>query len=140
MGAIGIIGCLLSVIGAVIIIFHAPEDPQVTSVQELVAYMLKPGFLVYGICVILVVSGMIWKVAPKWGKRSPIVYLVICSLIGSLSVMAVKAFGIAVKLTIEGNNQFNQVSTYVFGFMCAVFIIVQVNYFNKALDLFSSNV
>lgn len=43
MGPIGIIGCLLSVIGAVIIIFHAPEDPEVQSVQELVAYMLKPG-------------------------------------------------------------------------------------------------
>lgn len=43
MGPIGIIGCLLSVIGAVIIIFHAPEDPEVQSVQELVAYMLEPG-------------------------------------------------------------------------------------------------
>lgn len=43
MGPIGIIGCLLSIIGAVIIIFHAPEDPEVQSVQELVAYMLKPG-------------------------------------------------------------------------------------------------
>jgi EamA domain-containing membrane protein RarD len=43
MGPIGIIGCLLSVIGAVIIIFHAPEDPEVQSVQELVTYMLKPG-------------------------------------------------------------------------------------------------
>lgn len=43
MGPIGIIGCSLSVIGAVIIIFHAPEDPDVQSVQELVTYMLKPG-------------------------------------------------------------------------------------------------
>jgi hypothetical protein len=43
LGPIGIIGCLLSVIGAVVIIFHAPEDPEVQSVQELVTYMLKPG-------------------------------------------------------------------------------------------------
>ncbi|OAD04971.1 hypothetical protein MUCCIDRAFT_73048 [Mucor lusitanicus CBS 277.49] len=140
MGPIGIIGCLLSVIGAVIIIFHAPEDPDVQSVQELVAYMLKPGFLVYGILVILIVVGMIWKVVPRYGKTKPIVYLSICSLIGSLSVMAVKAFGIAVKLTVAGNNQFNQPSTYIFGFMCALFILVQVNYFNKALDLFCTNV
>ncbi|GAA5795303.1 hypothetical protein HPULCUR_000658 [Helicostylum pulchrum] len=133
MGPIGIIGCLLSVIGAVIIIFHAPEDPEVQSVQELVAYMLKP-------VVVLVVIIMIWKVVPRWGKTSPIVYLSICSLVGSLSVMAIKAFGIAVKLTIAGNNQFNQPSTYIFGFMCILFILTQVNYFNKALDLFSTNV
>lgn len=49
MGPIGIIGCLLSVIGAVIIIFHAPEDPDVQSVQELVAYMLKPGQKVWAV-------------------------------------------------------------------------------------------
>ncbi|KAG2230252.1 Non-imprinted in Prader-Willi/Angelman syndrome region protein 2 [Thamnidium elegans] len=140
MGPIGIIGCLLSVIGAVIIIFHAPEDPEVQSVQELVAYMLKPGFLTYSIVVVLVVIVMIWKVVPRWGKTSPIVYLSICSLVGSLSVMAIKAFGIAVKLTVAGNNQFNQPSTYIFGFMCILFILTQVNYFNKALDLFSTNV
>lgn len=167
MGPIGIIGCLLSVIGAVIIIFHAPEDPEVQSVQELVTYMLKPGlcnicllvsnhsthfffvvyctnisigFLVYGILVILIVVGMIWKVVPRYGKTKPIVYLSICSLIGSLSVMAVKAFGIAVRLTVAGSNQFNQPSTYIFGFMCALFILIQVNYFNKALDLFCTNV
>lgn len=98
------------------------------------------GFLVYSILVILVVIGMIWKVVPRWGKTSPIVYLSICSLIGSLSVMAAKAFGIAVRLTVAGNNQFNQPSTYIFGIMCIIFIVVQVNYFNKALDVFSTNV
>jgi hypothetical protein len=95
---------------------------------------------VYSILVVLAVIGMIWKVVPRWGKISPLVYLSICSLVGSLSVMAVKAFGIAVKLTVAGNNQFNQPSTYIFGFMCVLFIIIQVNYFNKALDLFSTNV
>lgn len=43
LGSIGIIGCLLSLIGAVIIVLHAPEDPQVQSVEELTSYMLQPG-------------------------------------------------------------------------------------------------
>ncbi|CAO3597728.1 unnamed protein product [Absidia cylindrospora] len=54
--------------------------------------------------------------------------------------MTIKAFGIAVKLTIAGNNQFTQASTYIFGLMCVVFILIQMNYFNKALDTFSTNV
>ena len=83
---------------------------------------------------------MIWKVVPRWGKTKVMVYVTICSLIGSLSVMTIKAFGIAVRLTAGGNNQFKQPSTYVFGFMCIIFILTQVNYFNKALDTFSTNV
>ncbi|KAI8063057.1 hypothetical protein BDF21DRAFT_466954 [Thamnidium elegans] len=40
---------------------------------------------------------MICKVVPRWGKTSPIVYLSICSLVGSLSVMAIKAFAVSEK-------------------------------------------
>ncbi|KAI8368264.1 magnesium transporter [Radiomyces spectabilis] len=140
MGPTGIIGCVLSLIGAVIIVLHAPEDPDVQSVQELVQYMTQPGFMIYGVLVIIVTVGLIWKAVPRWGKENVIVYVAICSLIGSLSIMAIKAFGIAVRLTIAGNNQFKQPSTYVFAFMCVIFVLTQVNYFNKALDTFSTNV
>ncbi|TFY59110.1 hypothetical protein EVJ58_g5988 [Rhodofomes roseus] len=54
--------------------------------------------------------------------------------------MAIKGFGVAVKLTFAGNNQFTHVSTYVFGITVAGCILVQMNYFNKALDTFSTNV
>ena len=54
--------------------------------------------------------------------------------------MAIKGFGIAVKLTLGGSNQFIYVSTYVFGIVVGLCIMVQMNYFNKALDTFSTNV
>ncbi|KAI8332237.1 magnesium transporter [Chlamydoabsidia padenii] len=140
LGPTGMVGCLLSLIGAVIIVLHSPEDPAVQSVDELVSYMLQPGFITYAVIVVLVTMGLIWQAVPRWGKTRPIVYVTICSLVGSLSIMAIKAFGIAVRLTIGGNNQFTQFSTYVFGFMCLVFILTQMNYFNKALDTFSTNI
>lgn len=140
LGPSGIIGCLLSLIGAVIIVLHSPEDPAVESVDRLVSYMLQPGFIAYFVLVILVTVGLIWKAVPRWGKTRPIVYVTICSLVGSMTIMSIKAFGIAVKLTISGNNQFTQASTYVFGFMCVMFILIQMHYFNKALDNFSTNV
>ena len=83
---------------------------------------------------------MIYGVAPTYGRKNPIVYISICSLVGSVSIMAVKGFGVAVKLTFAGNNQFGLLSTYVFMFMVAGCIVVQMNYFNKALDTFSTNV
>ncbi len=83
---------------------------------------------------------MIYVVAPKHGRSNPVVYVSICSLVGSVSVMAIKGFGVAVKLTFQGNNQFTHPSTYVFGIVVALCILVQMNFFNKALDTFSTNV
>ena len=83
---------------------------------------------------------MIYLVAPVHGRKTPVVYLSICSLVGSVSIMAIKGFGVAVKLTLGGNNQFTHPSTYVFGIVIAVCIVTQMNYFNKALDTFSTNV
>jgi hypothetical protein len=83
---------------------------------------------------------MIYSVVPKYGRTNPIVYISICSLVGSVSIMAIKGFGVAVKLTFAGNNQFTHPSTYFFGFIVTLCIVVQMNYFNKALDTFSTNV
>ncbi|KAL9089816.1 MAG: hypothetical protein Q9165_005610 [Trypethelium subeluteriae] len=54
--------------------------------------------------------------------------------------MAIKAFGIAVKLTFAGNNQFTHPSTYVFAIVVVVCILTQMNYFNKALSQFNTNI
>lgn len=94
----------------------------------------------YCIMVLCVSLFMIFKVVPIYGTRNPFVYISICSLVGSVSVMAIKAFGIALKLTFAGNNQFTHPSTYAFGLIVAICIVVQMNYFNKALEQFSTNV
>lgn len=54
--------------------------------------------------------------------------------------MAIKGLGVALKLTFAGNNQLTHLPTYVFGIIVAVCIATQMNYFNKALDTFSTNV
>ena len=98
------------------------------------------GFLMYCLTVLVFTLVMVYAVAPKYGRKNPLVYLSICSLVGSVSVMAVKGFGVALKLTLGGNNQFSHPSTYVFGIVTVLCILVQMNYFNKALDIFSTNV
>jgi len=83
---------------------------------------------------------MIYKVAPIHGTSNPLVYLSICSLVGSISIMAIKGLGVALKLTFAGNNQLTHAPTYFFGIVVVVSIATQMNYFNKALDVFSTNV
>lgn len=53
--------------------------------------------------------------------------------------MSIKAFGIALKLTFNHNNQFTHASTYVFAIVTIFCILTQMNYFNKALSEFSTN-
>lgn len=159
LGRVGRIGCTLCLIGSVIIVLHAPEDKEVQTVDEILEYAVQPGqcpsqkglkrqisqaastgFMFYCFCALVFCLVMIYRVAPKWGPREPIVYLSICSLAGSVSVMAIKGFGVAIKLTFAGNNQLTHFSTYVFAIVTAGCIMVQMNYFNKALDQFSTNV
>jgi len=53
--------------------------------------------------------------------------------------MAVKALGIAVKLTLAGNNQFNRPATYFFMIVVGVSIMTQMNYLNKAMHQFPTS-
>jgi magnesium transporter len=114
---------------------------QVSAASRCLAQQLTDlGFIAYCLAVIVFSIVMIYRVAPKYGKKNPLVYLSICSTVGSVSVMSVKAFGIALKLTLNGNNQFGFPSTYVFMIVTGVAIMTQMNYFNKALSQFSTSI
>lgn len=140
LGTLGKMGCAICLMGSVIIILHAPPDKEVETVDEILGYATQPGFLFYCTVVTLYSLFMIYKIVPKYGSTNPMIYLSICSSVGSISVMSIKAFGIALKLTLSGNNQFTHVSTYLFLIVVALCIITQMNYFNKALDQFDTSI
>ncbi|KAF9434528.1 hypothetical protein BGZ76_007870 [Entomortierella beljakovae] len=140
LGIVGKVGCALCLIGSVVIVIHAPEDKNIESVDEILNYAVQPAFLAYSFFVLAYSTWMIYKVVPKYGNRTPLVNISICSFVGSITVTASKGFGIALKLTFAGSNQLTHPSTYVFAFLVALCIVVQMNYFNKALDMFSTNV
>ncbi|KAF5382351.1 hypothetical protein D9757_012711 [Collybiopsis confluens] len=129
---LGRVGCTLSLIGSLMIVVNAPEDRAVDTVDQILEYAAHPvlAFTMFAISAIV----------PRYGRTKPWVYISICSLVGSVSVMSIKAFGIAIKLTIGGNNQFLRPSTYVFGIALVLSAVVQLNYYNKALDTFSVNI
>ena len=95
--------------------------------------------MIYCVAVVIFSILMIYKVAPIYGKKNPLIYISICSTVGSVTVMSVKAFGIALKLTLAGHNQFSHPSTYVFAIVVVGCIMTQMNYFNKALSQFSTS-
>lgn len=139
LGTLGKMGCAICLIGSVVIVLHAPPDKEVQTIDEILNYAIQPGFLFYVLLVIVFSAVMIYRVCPRYGRKNPLIYISICSTVGSVSIMAVKGVGIAVKLTFAGDNQFTHPSTYVFILVTVVCILTQMNYFNKALSQFNTN-
>ncbi|GME74268.1 unnamed protein product [[Candida] boidinii] len=140
LGTLGKMGCAICLLGSVIIVLHAPADREVNTIDEILTYAAKPAFLFYMLLVATYTFFMVWKIVPKYGNKNPMIYISICSVVGSISVCAIKAFGIALRLTLEGNNQFTHPSTYLFIVTVVVCIITQMNYFNKALAQFDTSI
>ncbi|GMH07630.1 hypothetical protein Nepgr_009470 [Nepenthes gracilis] len=135
---LGILGCLMCIVGSVIIVIHAPQERNITSVQEIWSMATQKVFLLYVGSVIVLVFILAIHLAPLCGHTNVLVFTGICSLMGSLSVMSVKALGISLKLTFEGNNQLIYPETWFFMTVVMTCVITQMNYLNKALDTFST--
>ncbi|KAL5555120.1 hypothetical protein UlMin_037356 [Ulmus minor] len=136
----GMLGCLLCVVGSTMIVLHAPEEHSLNSVEEIWELAIQPAFLSYTASAVAVSLVLILYCGPRYGQTNILVYIGICSMIGSLTVMSIKAIGIAIELTIEGTNQIIFFQTWIFAMVAVTCIITQLNYLNMALDTFNTSI
>ncbi|KAF3158858.1 hypothetical protein EYR41_000995 [Orbilia oligospora] len=135
---VGKAGCFVCVIGSIIIAINAPEQSAVSDIQDMKRYILAPGFLSYAGVIILGCLFVIFWVAPRYGEKSMLVYLSVCSLIGGLSVVATQGLGAAVVAQAGGKPQFNQWFLYVLLIFVIATLLTEIYYLNKALNLFNA--
>ncbi|XP_015787039.1 magnesium transporter NIPA2 [Tetranychus urticae] len=136
-----IIGCINCVFGSAVIVLHAPKEGQIKSLDQLNTMLAEPLFICYLLFVLIASSILIGLVAPKKGDKNVLVYISICSLIGSLSVMSCKGLGLALTETFSGIN--NALTRGLFWFLLISTIITiatQMNYLNKSLDIFDATI
>ncbi|OVA01542.1 Magnesium transporter NIPA [Macleaya cordata] len=138
LNVFGILGCVLCVVGSTTIVLHAPQEQEIHSVTEVWVLATEPAFLFYAALVIAGVLILIFHFIPQYGQTHIMIYIGICSLVGSLSVMSVKALGIALKLTFSGMNQLIYPQTWAFTMVVITCVVTQLNYLNKALDTFNT--
>jgi len=136
----GILGCALCVVGSTTIVLHAPPEREIESVTEVWDLATEPAFMCYAAVVIAIAAILVYRFVPLYGQTHVMVYIGVCSLVGSISVMSVKALGIALKLTFSGTNQLIYPQTWAFSLVVISCIITQMNYLNKALDTFNTAV
>jgi hypothetical protein len=103
---VGKVGCFNCIIGSIVIVMNAPDQSSVKDIQGMQYYVLSPGFLVYAGLVIVGCAFIAFWVGPRYGKKSMLVYLSICSLVGGLSVVATQGLGAAIVAQIGGEEQY----------------------------------
>ena len=89
--------------------------------------------------VIAVAFILIFYYGPRHGQTNILIYIAICSLIGSLSVMGCKGLGIVLKQTFRGHNELSNPVSWGLLFAVLACIATQMNYLNKALDIFNTS-
>ncbi|KAI4369960.1 hypothetical protein MLD38_018351 [Melastoma candidum] len=134
----GVVGCVACIVGSVVIVIHAPQEHTPDSVREIWCLATQPAFLIYVAASLSIVLVLVLHFEARCGQTNMLVYLGICSLMGSFTVVSIKAIGIAIKLTLEGISQVYYPQTWLFVTVAAGSVITQLNYLNKALDTFSA--
>ncbi|KAI9848464.1 MAG: hypothetical protein M1837_000259 [Sclerophora amabilis] len=135
---VGKIGCLNCILGSVIIAINAPEQAAADSIEDMQAFFISPGFLSYAGVVIVTCAFVAFWAGPRYGKKTMLVYLTICSLVGGLSVVATQGIGAAIVKQARGTPQFNQWFLYVLLVFVLATLLVEIIYLNKALNIFNA--
>ncbi|KAI0769439.1 magnesium transporter NIPA-domain-containing protein [Trametes elegans] len=134
----GWLGCGLCILGSVIIALNGPEEASVGQITEFQKLFLAPGFLVYGSILIAAALVIIFWFAPKYGTKSMLWYIMVCSMIGGISVSVTTGLGAAIVTTAMGDNQFKHWFIYFLMVFVIVTLITEVYYLNVALALFNT--
>uniref|UniRef100_A0A8C5PD03 NIPA like domain containing 1 n=1 Tax=Leptobrachium leishanense TaxID=445787 RepID=A0A8C5PD03_9ANUR len=136
----GKLGCFLCILGSTMMVIHAPQEEEVTSLHEMEIKLRDPGFIAFASLAVVVSLLLIFLVAPKKGQTNVLVYIAICSIIGAFSVSSVKGMGIAITEFIEGKHVYKDPLLYILLFVLLVSVSTQINYLNKALDVFNTSI
>lgn len=121
------------------IVLHAPQQSTTdTGIDAFQKQFLSVAFLVYfGLCILI--SGiLVFWAGPRWGKKNMLVYIMVCSLIGSISVVCTQGLGAAIIHSITIENEFNRPFLYILMAIVIVTLLTEINYLNKALNLFNT--
>ncbi|NWZ75701.1 NIPA3 protein, partial [Poecile atricapillus] len=135
----GKLGCVLSILGSTVMVIHAPEEEEVTSLDEMERKLQDPGFVTFAVLLTVVALVLIVVVAPKRGQTNILIYILICSLIGAFSVSSVKGLGIAIKQMLERKPAYRHPLVYILVGILVLSVSTQINYLNKALDVFNTS-
>ena len=98
------------------LVFHhsfllGPTEATVGQIKEFQKLFLAPGFLAFGISLIVISIVIVVYFIPRYGKTNMLWCIMVCSMIGGLSVSTTTGLGAAIVTSIYSHD--NQVCRYL---------------------------
>jgi hypothetical protein len=75
---------------------------------------------------------------PRYGNTNVLIYILICSILGSFTVMSCKGLSLGIKEMVSVKPSVSYFYTYMFAFIVILCIVTQMNFLNKSLDIFNT--
>lgn len=94
----------------------------------------------FAACIVASSLVLIFAVAPRYGQKNVLVYILICSVIGSLSVSCVKGLGIGIKELFSGTAVLKEPLFWSLVICLVICVSIQISYLNKALDIYNTSI
>ncbi|EMR09728.1 hypothetical protein PNEG_01913 [Pneumocystis murina B123] len=136
---VGKVGCGFCIIGVCMIVINAPEQDSLEKIQEVAKEMISVVFLSYTAIVFFICFIIGVWIGPRWGNKSVFVYISISSLVGGITVVCTQGFGMSIVSAISGvPDQLTHWFLYFLGISIIIMILVEINYLNKALNIFNT--
>ncbi|XP_010897781.2 magnesium transporter NIPA1 isoform X2 [Esox lucius] len=141
LNVLGKMGCALCCCGSVVLIIHSPTSESVTNSLELEERLADPVFVIYTSLVVLLLAVLIVWVAPAHGRSNIMVYVSICSLLGSFTVPGSKGLGLAFQDAFNGGPSSSRALCLFVGLLgtLVISVFIQFTFISKALESYGSH-
>ncbi len=132
-------GCALCIAGGVLIVVASPPSDETMSIDVFMGHVQDRVFVTY-VAVLIAVVAVLLGYQDVYGHRHVSYYVLLCSLLGSVTVLACK--GVSTFLTLwlccaEGNPMGSTVF-YLLLLVLAVTAVLQIRYLNIAMENFGN--
>jgi len=139
LGVRKVLGCGLCIVGGFVIVLSRPASSVTIDVATFIKYMQDRVFAVY---MVLLSAAVLLLVGfqDKFGHRHVAYYVMLCSLLGSVTVMACKGVSTFINLWISAQSPppFDQPVFYLLATVLACTAVLQIRYLNEAMENFGN--
>ena len=134
------LGCVFAIVGSCFVVRFAPTSDHQLNMSRLADYMTDPVFLSF---LVLICAGFVYlyRLPQRTQQSNVIVYVLMCSLMGAITVSCTKGLSTALILTVSGSShdQFSSFLPWLLLLVICGTIVVQIKYLNLAMISFGAS-
>jgi len=133
-------GCVLAIVGSCFVVLFAPTSDHQLNMSRLADYMTDPVFLSF-LAAILAAFAYLYRLPLRVQQGNVIIYVLMCSLMGAITVSCTKGLSTALILTVSGSShdQFSSLLPWLLLCVICSTMVVQIKYLNLAMISFGAS-